>query len=95
MTGVNQQGLSIYFSGAWKDPDPPPFGFVTWDGGPRLDGCAAALGFPDIMINTNGNGLARKQPELFGKVVEAGVNDLMFLGDGRDPEEKNGGRKGT
>jgi hypothetical protein len=47
---------------------------------------AAALGFPDIMINTTGNGLARKQPELFGKVVEAGVTDLMFSVDGCDPE---------
>jgi MoaA/NifB/PqqE/SkfB family radical SAM enzyme len=47
---------------------------------------AASLGFPDIMINTNGNGLARKQPELFAKVVEAGVTDLMFSVDACDPE---------
>jgi MoaA/NifB/PqqE/SkfB family radical SAM enzyme len=47
---------------------------------------AAGLGFPDIMINTNGNGLARKQPELFARVVEAGVTDLMFSVDACDPE---------
>ncbi|MBW2316354.1 MAG: SPASM domain-containing protein [Deltaproteobacteria bacterium] len=47
---------------------------------------AATLGFPDIMINTNGNGLARKQPELFGKIVEAGVTDLMFSVDACEPE---------
>lgn len=47
---------------------------------------AAALGFPDIMLNTNGNGLARKQPDLFYKVVEAGVTDLMFSVDACDPE---------
>ncbi|HWX25763.1 MAG TPA: radical SAM protein, partial [Vicinamibacteria bacterium] len=47
---------------------------------------AAALGFPDIMMNTNGNGLARKQPELFAKIVEAGITDLMFSVDACDPE---------
>lgn len=39
-----QQPLSTYFAGAWKEPDPPPFTFITWDGGPRLEGAAASLG---------------------------------------------------
>jgi len=47
---------------------------------------AAALGFPDIMMNTNGNGLARKNPELFAQLVEAGITDLMFSVDASDPE---------
>ncbi len=47
---------------------------------------ARALGFPDIMMNTNGNGLARKQPDLFAKIVEAGITDLMFSVDASDPE---------
>lgn len=47
---------------------------------------AAGLEFPDIMMNTNGNGLARKQPDLFYKVVEAGITDLMFSVDACDPE---------
>jgi hypothetical protein len=47
---------------------------------------ASLLGFPDIMMNTNGNGLARKQPELFAKIVEAGITDLMFSVDACDPE---------
>jgi hypothetical protein len=47
---------------------------------------AAALRFPDIMMNTNGNGLARKQPELFARIVEAGITDLMFSVDACDPE---------
>jgi MoaA/NifB/PqqE/SkfB family radical SAM enzyme len=47
---------------------------------------AASLGFPDIMLNTNGNGLARKQPDLFYKVVEAGITDLMFSVDACDPD---------
>ena len=47
---------------------------------------ARALGFPDIMMNTNGNGLARKQPDLFAKLVEAGITDLMFSVDACDPD---------
>ena len=47
---------------------------------------AAALGFPDIMMNTNGNGLARKQPDLFARIVAAGITDLMFSVDACDPE---------
>jgi MoaA/NifB/PqqE/SkfB family radical SAM enzyme len=47
---------------------------------------AAGLGFPDIMMNTNGNGLARKQPDLFARIVEAGITDLMFSVDACDPE---------
>src|SRR2546427_5719064 len=47
---------------------------------------AAGLGFPDIMMNTNGNGGARKNPELFAQLVEAGVTDLMFSGGAGAPE---------
>ena len=39
-----QQDLSTYFAGGWKPSSPPPFSFISWEGGPRLDGCAAALG---------------------------------------------------
>jgi flavin reductase (DIM6/NTAB) family NADH-FMN oxidoreductase RutF len=40
----DQQNLSTYFAGGWKEPAPPPFSFVTWDGTHRLDGCPAAIG---------------------------------------------------
>ncbi|MBI3005160.1 MAG: flavin reductase family protein [Ignavibacteriales bacterium] len=40
----DQQALSTYFAGGWKKPNAPPFRFVPWDGGPRLEGCASALG---------------------------------------------------
>lgn len=40
----DQQALSTYFAGGWKEPTRPAFHFVAWDGGPRLEGCAAALG---------------------------------------------------
>ena len=38
-----QQALSSYFAGAWKEPA-PPFRFVPWTGGPRVEGCLAAIG---------------------------------------------------
>ena len=47
---------------------------------------AAKLGFPDIMMNTNGNGGARTRPELFAELVEAGITDLMFSVDASDAE---------
>lgn len=40
----DQQALSTYFAGGWKEPKAPPFRFVAWSGGPRLEGCAAAIG---------------------------------------------------
>src|SRR6266699_2315309 len=40
----SQQDLSTYFAGGWKQPSPPPFDFIGWDGVHRLEGCAAALG---------------------------------------------------
>ena len=39
----SQQDLSTYFAGGWKQPSPPPFEFVAWDGAQRLAGCGAAL----------------------------------------------------
>ena len=47
---------------------------------------AAELGFPDIMLNTNGNGAARKKPSLFADLVGAGITDLMFSVDACDPD---------
>ncbi|HWP82847.1 MAG TPA: flavin reductase family protein [Bacteroidota bacterium] len=40
----DQQALSTYFAGGWKGENPPPFRFLRWEGGPRLEGCAAAIG---------------------------------------------------
>jgi flavin reductase (DIM6/NTAB) family NADH-FMN oxidoreductase RutF len=39
----DQQALSTYFAGGWKEPKPPSFRFVPWEGGPRLEGSAAAI----------------------------------------------------
>jgi flavin reductase (DIM6/NTAB) family NADH-FMN oxidoreductase RutF len=38
-----QQALSTYFAGGWKEGAPPPFRFVPWQGAPRLEGSLAAL----------------------------------------------------
>jgi flavin reductase (DIM6/NTAB) family NADH-FMN oxidoreductase RutF len=38
-----QEVLSDYFAGRWQG-DPPPFSFETWNGGPLLAGCVAAIG---------------------------------------------------
>jgi flavin reductase (DIM6/NTAB) family NADH-FMN oxidoreductase RutF len=40
----DQQALSTYFAGAWKDGTPPPFRLVDGSGGtPRLEGCLASI----------------------------------------------------
>ena len=51
----HQMALSIYFSGAWKEPEPPPFTFITWRGGPRLEECAGALGCDVYGIHDGGD----------------------------------------
>ena len=40
----DQQPLSDYFAGRRTGPTPPPFRFVAWQGGPRLEGCIGAIG---------------------------------------------------
>jgi flavin reductase (DIM6/NTAB) family NADH-FMN oxidoreductase RutF len=42
--GQDQQQLSTYFAGAWKEPAPPQFSFTRWEQVHRLEGCVAALG---------------------------------------------------
>ncbi len=50
-----QQDLSTYFAGGWTRPSPPEFTFLEWEGGPRLDGCAAALGCSIHAIHDGGD----------------------------------------
>jgi len=40
----DQQPVAAFFAGQWKESEPPPFHFVPWTGGPRLEGSAASLG---------------------------------------------------
>ena len=39
----DQQALSNYFAGSWREPVPPPFNFIKQAGIPRLEGCLASL----------------------------------------------------
>ncbi|HEY4613756.1 MAG TPA: flavin reductase family protein [Bacteroidota bacterium] len=39
----DQQALSTYFAGGWKQEKPPPFRFVPWTHSPRLEGSAASV----------------------------------------------------
>ncbi|MFO1399685.1 MAG: flavin reductase family protein [Steroidobacteraceae bacterium] len=41
---AEQQALSTYFAGGWKQADPPPFRFVPLGEAPRLEGSLASIG---------------------------------------------------
>ena len=51
----DQQDLSRYFAGTWRDPVPPAFNFVAWEGAPRLERCAASLGCAIEAIHSGGD----------------------------------------
>ena len=38
-----QESLSTFFAGGWKDPVPPHYRFVAANPAPRLEGCLASL----------------------------------------------------
>lgn len=40
----DQQALSTYFAGGWKEPTPPPFRLVPSHCAPRLEGSLASIG---------------------------------------------------
>ncbi len=40
----SQEALSNYFAQLWKEPAPPPYRFVPWEAGPRLEGGMASIG---------------------------------------------------
>jgi flavin reductase (DIM6/NTAB) family NADH-FMN oxidoreductase RutF len=50
-----QQALSNFFAGMWKEESQPPFRFVPWQGGPRLEGCLAALGCERYQVVDGGD----------------------------------------
>jgi flavin reductase (DIM6/NTAB) family NADH-FMN oxidoreductase RutF len=39
----NQEDLSSFFANMWHKPEPPPFAFIPWLGGPRLKGAIGAI----------------------------------------------------
>ena len=40
----SQEALSNYFAQLWKEPTPPPYRFLPWEAGPRLEGSMASIG---------------------------------------------------
>jgi flavin reductase (DIM6/NTAB) family NADH-FMN oxidoreductase RutF len=50
-----QRELSSYFAGIWKEDTPPPFTFIGWEGGPRLEGSVAAIGCRVHAIHEGGD----------------------------------------
>ena len=40
----NQEDISNYFAQLWKEPTPPPYRFVSWEAGPRLEGSMVSIG---------------------------------------------------
>ena len=75
-----QQALSTYFAGGWTEPQPPAFSFVKWMGGPRLDGCGAALGCAIESIHEGGDHwiVIGRVLELYG--TEETCPPLVFCG---------------
>lgn len=90
----DQQQLATFFAGSWKEPAPPAFRFIPWSGGPRLDGCAAAIGCTVHQLHDAGDHWI-----LIGRVValfegaDAAGPLLFFKGHYRQLEFDNGGRQ--
>ena len=51
----DQQALSTYFAGGWKDSAPPPFQFVDSEAGPRLEGALASIGCRTHSVTEGGD----------------------------------------
>ena len=80
-----QQDVSTYFAGGWKEPLPPPFSFLAWEGGHRIDGCIAAIGCTVETILEGGDHWI-----VVGRVLALHRND-----EGRSPLLFFRGRYGT
>jgi flavin reductase (DIM6/NTAB) family NADH-FMN oxidoreductase RutF len=75
-----QRDLSSYFAGLWSESAPPSFTFVNWEGGPRLEGCVAAMGCRMHAIHEGGDHWI-----VVGQVIatyrdEAAGEPLVFFG---------------
>ena len=75
-----QQPLSTYFAGSWREPVPPPFSFVNWDGAPRLEGCVAALGCAMHGIHEGGDHWIVVGRVIALYVAGGEVDPLVFYG---------------
>jgi flavin reductase (DIM6/NTAB) family NADH-FMN oxidoreductase RutF len=50
-----QQALSTFFAGGWKEPNPPPYRFVPLEEVPRLEGSLASLACSIYQIHEGGD----------------------------------------
>jgi flavin reductase (DIM6/NTAB) family NADH-FMN oxidoreductase RutF len=74
-----QQDLSTYFAGGWTHASPPSFSFVSWSGGPRLEGAASSIGCAVETILEGGDHWI-----VIGRVLAlhhlTGASPLIFFG---------------
>jgi len=75
----HQQPLSAYFAGISRDPA-PEFTFIGWDGGPRLEGCAAALGCAVHGIHEGGDHWIVVGRVIAVYTADGEVKPLVFYG---------------
>jgi flavin reductase (DIM6/NTAB) family NADH-FMN oxidoreductase RutF len=76
----DQEALSTYFAGGWKEPAPPPFRFVPAACAPRLEGSLASIHCDTASVTEAGDHWL-----VIGRVVElhAGIKPhrpLLFFG---------------
>jgi len=64
----DQQALSTYFAGAWREAVPPPFRFVPSGKAMRLEGCLAAIDCESDQIIDAGDHLV-----VIGRVLDLHV----------------------
>jgi flavin reductase (DIM6/NTAB) family NADH-FMN oxidoreductase RutF len=99
----DQQALSTYFAGGWKDSALPPFRFVDSAAGPRLEGALATIGCRTHSIHEAGDhyvvlgeviflhkGIAPHQPLLFvsGKYRRVDFSEGVAAPDLADVEDE-------
>jgi 3-hydroxy-9,10-secoandrosta-1,3,5(10)-triene-9,17-dione monooxygenase reductase component len=88
-----QQALSTYFAGGWKEPQPPPYRFVQDNGAPRLEGSLAALVCEKHAVHDGGDHLL-----VIGRVlaVHQGLephHPLLFFKGKYQSMERTGGKE--
>jgi flavin reductase (DIM6/NTAB) family NADH-FMN oxidoreductase RutF len=99
----DQQALSTYFAGGWKDSALPPFRFVDSPAGPRLEGALATIGCRTHSIHEAGDhyvvlgeviflhkGITPHQPLLFvsGKYRRVDFSEGVVAPDLADVEDE-------
>lgn len=99
----DQQALSTYFAGGWKDAALPPFRFVHSAAGPRLEGALASIGCRTHSVTGAGDhflvlgeviclhkGITPHQPLLFvsGKYRRVDFSEGVLAPDLADVEDE-------